>query len=323
VRDEWVPADQPRSPDGGSGQWHVAQNPVTGAFEWVWRPAAPAVFAVGAYAPWAAAEDPARRAARAVTRLGGLCLFSCALALLVGALGLVTAWVDNHPDKHVAWLHQHGAHTSALVQDSLCPPEQSPCPPFIAVAFVDGSDQPRRVLLPWHSTARPGAGAALNIDYDPGRPADVQLSAAADIARWPAGGYAGLPVGFLIVSLGRFALAGRLGVLWQRSRRLLRQGEAQPATVERAPGRLRNRLAVRLPGEAEPLLIRGAWLNVFRWRWRRVTSGEVLVRRGPTGQVLIHVLADDGLFLGRIRATTAGPPVAAAPLPSTAEQVGR
>ncbi|HEX3825936.1 MAG TPA: RDD family protein [Sporichthyaceae bacterium] len=38
TREEWIPAEQPPSPDGGPGLWHVVPHPNAGESGWVWHP---------------------------------------------------------------------------------------------------------------------------------------------------------------------------------------------------------------------------------------------------------------------------------------------
>jgi hypothetical protein len=47
IRRDWVPSEQPASPDGSSGQWHVVSDAASGDTRWEWHPARDAPVADG------------------------------------------------------------------------------------------------------------------------------------------------------------------------------------------------------------------------------------------------------------------------------------
>lgn len=61
-RQDWVPAEQPASPDGGPGRWHIVSDP-GGATRWEWHPQLPAtVPAVPVYSTAPVSFEDRRRA---------------------------------------------------------------------------------------------------------------------------------------------------------------------------------------------------------------------------------------------------------------------
>jgi len=59
ARQDWIPHQQPPSPDGGPGAWHVVPDPAGGPSRWEWFPAAPAPVPVAAPAyAYAQAAEP-------------------------------------------------------------------------------------------------------------------------------------------------------------------------------------------------------------------------------------------------------------------------
>jgi hypothetical protein len=91
LRRDWVPAEQPASPDGSAGKWHVVSDPTGGESRWEWHPAPAAVTAVApplAQRPAAATPPPPRaQAKRGVPQdLASNIRRGCMAAVFVGAL---------------------------------------------------------------------------------------------------------------------------------------------------------------------------------------------------------------------------------------------